>query len=109
MLGATAPVPLNATVAVVAIEAELTANVPVAAPLTVGENETPTVQLAPGANGPTQVYWVQLKPWLAPIVRSGIAYALELLMVTVCGALVPPGSTAAKLNAEGLTLRPDAA
>jgi hypothetical protein len=108
MLAATAPIPLSVTVAAVAIEAELTVNVPVAAPLTVGAKDTPAVQLAPGANDPTQVYCVQLKPWLAEIERAGTAYALEFEIVTVCAALVPPGTTAPKFKASGLTLRPDA-
>ncbi len=54
--------PLNDTVDAVAIAAELTVNVPVAAPAAVGANNTPTVQLAPGANDPVHVYCVQLNP-----------------------------------------------
>jgi hypothetical protein len=103
-----APVPLSVTLAAVAIDAELTDSVPLAAPLAVGAKDTPTVQLAPAANGPTQVYCVQLKPWLAPIVRAGTAYVLVFVMVTVCAALVPPAATAPKLNVAGLTLSPDA-
>jgi len=107
-LAGTAPVPLNATVAAVAIDAELTVNVPVAAPLPMGANDTPTVQLAPGASVPTQVYCVQLKPWLAPIVRTGTANVLVFVIVTICAALVPPAATAPKVKADGLTLSPDA-
>jgi hypothetical protein len=62
---------------------ELTVSVPVATPLTVGANETPTVQLAAGANDPVQVYCVQLKPWLTATVRTEAAKVLELEMVTV--------------------------
>jgi hypothetical protein len=108
MLAPTAPVPVNVTVAAVAIEAELTVNVPVAAPLTVGEKDTPTVQLAPGVSDPTHVCCVQLKPWLTPNVRAEAAKLLELLMVTVRAALVPPAATAPKLNIAGLTFRPAA-
>jgi hypothetical protein len=62
MLAATAPMPLSVTVAAVAIAAELAVNVPVATPVAVGANDTPTVQLAPGDNDPVHVYCVQLKP-----------------------------------------------
>jgi hypothetical protein len=108
MLAPTAPVPLKVTVAAVAIEAVLTVNVPAAAPVAIGANDTPTVQLAPAARAPAHVYCVQLKPWLTAIVSVGAAKAVEFVIVTVCAALVPPGVTAAKLSDAGLTFRPAA-
>jgi hypothetical protein len=83
MLAPTAPTPPNVTVAAVAIEAELTVSVPVAAPLNLGVNDTPTVQLAAGANDPVQVYCVQLNPWLTATVRAEATKVLELVIVTV--------------------------
>jgi hypothetical protein len=80
----------------------------VAVPVAVGENDTPTVQLVPAASDPVHVYCVQLNPWLTPTESTEAAYALVLLMVTVCAALVPPCATAPKLNVAGLMFRPDA-
>ena len=55
-----APVPLSNTVAGVATEAELTVNVPDAAPTAVGRKTTPIVQFAPAARLPVQEFCVTL-------------------------------------------------
>jgi hypothetical protein len=101
-----APVPLKATLAGTGTEAEATARVPVAVPLTVGVNITPAVQLAPAARLLVQVFCVRLKG-AAVVSVSAVAAKLPVLVtVTVCAALEAPVIVDGKVNFEGLTPSP---
>jgi hypothetical protein len=106
---ASAPVALSVTLAWLAIAADATFNVPVAAPVAAGANTTPTVQAAPAGRLAAQVFWVNANPVLTVTASCVAAKLLELLMVTVCAALDVPTAVAAKLNCAGFTFSPAAA
>jgi hypothetical protein len=105
---ATAPVPERFTIAELAIAAEVTLSDPLAAPVAIGVNTTPTVQLAPAASVAVQVFCVSVKPSVGTRVSAVAAELLVLLTVTVCAVLGDPTMTDPKLSWAGLTLSPAA-
>jgi len=103
---ATAPVPLNRTLAGVAGDAAVTCNVPVTTPVAVGVKITPTEQFAPAARLLEQVLWVKLNGAEAASFKALAAALPASLMVTVCAALDWPVTVAGKVNCAGLTFSP---
>jgi hypothetical protein len=100
------PVPLNPTVA--EDKAELMVNAPVKSPLTAGVKTNPTWQLAPAAKVLAQVFCEMLKGGLGVAEKDrAVAVALpELVIITICAALVWPIVGSVKVNCDGLTLIP---
>jgi hypothetical protein len=99
------PVPLSATVAEVAVEADAMLNVPVEVPPAVGVKATPTAQFAPAAKvSPVHVSCVRLNGDTTVSVSEAAEKLPVLVTVTVCAALGWPMTVDGKVNFDGLTL-----
>jgi hypothetical protein len=92
------PVPVRLTNCGLFAALSVNVSVPFTAPITVGENVTPTVQLAPAAILVPQVLLATVKPALATMPESARAVFPWFDSVTVFAALVVPTTTVPRLK-----------
>jgi len=92
------PVPVRVTVCGLFRALSVKVSVPVAAPIAVGENVTPTTQLAPAAMLVPQVLLATAKPALATMPLKLSAALARFVSVTVLAALVLPTASVPKLR-----------
>jgi len=94
------PVPVKLTVCGLLIAVSAKLSVPVDATSAVGENVTPTVQLAPAARLALQVLLAMANGAVAPMPVNVSAVLSRLVTVTVVAALVFPAASEPKLRLE---------
>jgi len=92
------PDPVRLTVCGLVMASSVNVSVPVTEPVPVGENVTPTVQLAPAATLVTQVLLATVNPALAATVATFRLTFARLVNVTVFAALVNPTATEPKFK-----------
>ena len=92
------PVPLRLTFCGLFEALSVKVSVPLAAPVAVGVNVTPTAQLAPAARLVPQVLLEIAKGPLIPTLEMVRAVLWRLVRVTVTAALVLPTATVPKFN-----------
>ena len=92
------PVPLRLTFCGLFEALSVKVSVPLAAPVAVGVNVTPTAQLAPAARLVPQVLLEIAKGPLIPTLEMVRAVLWRLVSVTVTAALVLPTATVPKFN-----------
>ena len=92
------PVPLRLTVCGLLVAVSVKLRVPVAGPVALGVNVTPTVQLAPPARLDPQVLLAMAKPAVVTMLEKPREAIWWLVRVTVLAELVLPTTTVPKLK-----------
>lgn len=98
------PVPVRLTVWGLFEAVSVNVTVPLIVPPAVGENVTPTVQLAPAPIPPPHVLLAMAKPAVVTMLEKLRAAPAPLVSVTVWGELVLPTATAPKFKPLGETV-----